>query len=283
MSKVRPLAGQVAIVTGASSGIGAATARALAQQGVELVLAARRRERIEQLAQTLSADYGVRTHAVQTDVSQRPQIQALVDYTLAYFGRIDILVNNAGLGLQGDVADLPPAAVRYVFDVNVFGALDAMQAVIPAMRRQHSGVIVNVGSILGKVAMPSLGMVGSSAAYTASKFALQAFSAAARMELAADNIQVVTILPGVTESEFNANFLTHTGGAVRERRRAGGLMGVVPAEKVADRMVLAIQRGEREVYITAKDRLFVWGATTFPGLFTWAATTLRRVRVRSGS
>jgi uncharacterized protein len=274
------LTGQVAIVTGASSGIGAAVAHALGRRGVHLVLAARRRERIEALAKALSTTYGVRACAVQTDMSQRAQVLALVQYTLAYFGRIDILVNNAGLGLQGDVADLPPDDVRFVFDVNVFGALDAMQAVIPVMHDQQGGVIVNIGSIVSKVAVPSLGKVGSSAAYTASKFALYAFSSVARMELAADKIRVVTMLPGVTESEFNASSL-RPAGVERPVRRERSLMGVVPAEKVAERTVLAIVRGEREVYITLKDRLFVWAANTFPGLFAWAVTILREIRLRN--
>ena len=196
--KPTPITDRVAIVTGASSGIGAATARALARQRAHVVLAARRQEQIAALAAELAAAYAVRALAVPTDMSQPEEIAHLVDRTLAEFGRVDILVNNAGLGLQGDVADLTAADLRYLFDVNVFGAVQAMQAVIPPMRSQRSGVIVNISSILGKVVVPSLGMVGSSAGYTASKYALNAFSAAARMELRSAGIHVMTVLPGVT-------------------------------------------------------------------------------------
>lgn len=272
-------ADRVAIVTGASSGIGAATARALAQQRAHVVLAARRQEQIAALAAELAGAYAVRTLAVPTDMSRPEEIAHLVDRTLGEFGRVDILVNNAGLGLQGDVADLAAADLRYLFDVNVFGAVQAMQAVIPPMRSQRSGVIVNISSILGKVVVPSLGMVGSSAGYTASKYALNAFSAAARMELRSAGIHVITVLPGVTASEFNHHFLVTDRGQPRRVRRTGSLMGVVPAERVAARIVRAIARREREVYITLKDRLFVLAATAAPGLFEWAMGVMRGRRV----
>ena len=273
------LAECIAIVTGASSGIGAATATALARNQVHVVLAARRAERITQLAAHLAQTYGVRTLAVPTDVSRRAAVDALVAQTLDTFGRIDILVNNAGVGLQGDVAALPEAELRYLFDVNLFGAVHAMQAVIPAMRQQRSGTIVNVTSILGRVTLPSLGMSGASAGYTASKAALEAFSAAARMELAADGIRVITVAPGVTASDFDASSLRAAPAGERPAVRSGSLMGVVPAAKVADRIVSAIARGERDVYISWKDRVFVWGARSLPGLFEWAMKRLRQRRI----
>ncbi|MCB0042931.1 MAG: SDR family NAD(P)-dependent oxidoreductase [Caldilinea sp.] len=279
----RQLAGSVAIVTGASSGIGAATAVVLAAHGVHVVLVARRLDRLQALAGDLAARYGVRTLAVPADLSRRVDIDRLVAETLRAFGRIDILVNNAGLGMQGDVANLAEHQVRYLFDVNVYGPLLAMQAVAPIMARQGGGAIVNVSSILGKVVVPSLGMVGSSAAYTASKFALDAFSAAARMELASQKIDVITVLPGVTRSEFNDAFLVSNGGRPRTVPKSGGLLGVVPPERVAQRIVRAIERGEREVYVTAKDRLIVMGATAMPGLWEWALVRLRAWRMADRS
>ena len=278
--KPTPVVDQVAIVTGASRGIGAATARALARQRTHVVLAARRSEQIDALAAELADAYAVRTLAVPTDMSRPAEIVALVARTVAEFGRVDILVNNAGLGLQGDVADLEAADLRYLFDVNVFGAVQAMQAVIPHMRAQESGVIVNISSILGKVVVPSLGMVGSSAGYTASKYALNAFSAAARMELREADIHVITVLPGVTASEFNRNFLVTDVDQPQRVRRTGSLMGVMPAECVAERIVRAIEHREREVYITLKDRVFVLAANAAPGLFEWAMRVMRGRRAR---
>jgi short-subunit dehydrogenase len=275
---MRTLTDQVAIVTGASSGIGAATARALARHGVHVVLAARRTDRLVRLAEELAQEHGVRTLVVPTDVSLAHQVDALVSRTVAEFGRIDILVNDAGVGLQGDLAGLTEKDLRYVFDVNVFGAVHAMQAVIPIMRGQGGGVIVNVGSILGEVPVPSLGMVGSSAGYTASKHALSAFSAAARMELAEDKIRVITVLPGVTQSEFDEHFIVTTAGAERRVQRKRGVLGLVPAEVVAERIVRAIARGERTVYITFRDRAVVKAAALLPGPTEWGLRQLRAVR-----
>ncbi len=272
---MKELSHQVAIVTGASAGIGAATAAALAQQGVHLALAARRADRLDALAAELRQHYGVRTLVLPTDMAQRSQIEAMVQATLAHFGRIDLLINNAGLGLQGDAMQLDEAQLRYLFEVNFFGPIFAMQSVAPIMVRQGGGVIVNVGSILGKIVVPSLGMVGSSAGYTASKFALGAFSAAARVELAAQGVRIVTVLPGVTATEFDASFLLPPGTQASHPPQRAGLLGRTPAQRVGERIVRAIERGEREVYITWKDRLIVLGATTFPGLWAWGLTRLR--------
>jgi short-subunit dehydrogenase len=284
------IAGRVAIVTGASSGIGAATARALAAAGAHVILAARRADRLQQLAEELSAAYGIRTDVVITDMSRREQIEGLIERTLERHQRIDILVNNAGIGLQGDVAVLPERELRYLFDVNLYGPQLAMQAAIPHMRRQGEGTIVNITSILAKVTLPSLGMVGSSAGYTASKAALHAFSLAARMELAGDGIHVVTVLPGVTRSEFNEQFLLSqaaeptqgpTAGQAVKRPR-GSLMGVTPPERVAQAILRGITHNQREVYVTWKDRLFVWGANAAPGLFEWSMIRLRASRTARG-
>ncbi len=279
-------AGRVAIVTGASSGIGAATALALAAAGAHVVLAARRADRLEQLARQLSDVYGAKADVLATDVSHREQVERLVDHTLQHHGRIDILINNAGVGLQGDVADLPEREMRYLFDVNLFGPQLAMQAVIPQMRRQGEGAIANISSILARVTLPSLGMVGSSAGYTGSKAALHAFSLAARMELASAGIRVVTVLPGVTRSEFNEQFLVSDAGAptgdrLAERPR-GSLMGITPPERVAQSVLRGIKYNQREVYVTWKDRLFVWGAQAAPGLFEWSMIRLRERRVAQG-
>lgn len=275
----RNLRGRVAIVTGASAGIGAAIAQALAAAGANLVLAARRADRLQQLANELVSAHGVETLAAPTDMSERHQIEALIEQAVTRFGRIDILVNNAGLGLQGDMAELPERELRYLFDVNLYGPQLAMQAVIPLMRRQGGGAIVNITSILAKAPLPSLGMTGGSAGYAASKAALHALSLAARMELADEGIRVITVLPGVTASEFNDQFLLSATGERPAPRRAGSLMGITPPEKVAQAILRGIEHNQREVYVTFKDRLFVWGANAAPGLFAWAMLRLRRRRL----
>jgi short-subunit dehydrogenase len=276
----RDLHGRVAIVTGASAGIGAATAQALAARGAKLVLAARRADRLEQLASELAAAHAVETLAVPTDMSARREIEALVERTQERFGRIDILINNAGLGLQGDVAELPERELRYLFAVNVHGPQFALQAAVPHMRRQGGGAVVNITSILAKAPLPSLGITGGSAGYAASKAALHALSLAARMELADAGIRVITVLPGVTASEFNEQFLLSAAGERPAPRPSGSLMGVTPPEKVAQAILRGLARNQREVYVTFKDRLFVWGANAAPGLFEWGMRRLRRQRVR---
>ena len=275
----RDLHGRAAIITGASAGIGAATARALAARGANLILAARRADRLQQLAGELASAYAVETLAAPTDMSQAAQIEALVAQTAARFGRIDILINNAGLGLQGDVADLPSRELHYLYDVNLHGPHLAMQAVIPHMRRQGSGAIVNISSILAKAPLPSLGMSGGSAGYAGSKAALHALSLAARMELADEGIRVITVLPGVTASEFNDHFLLSSRGQRPAARPSGSLMGITAPERVAQAILAGIERDQREVYVTYKDRLFVWGANAAPGLFEWAMKRLRAGRL----
>jgi short-subunit dehydrogenase len=253
MSRMRPwqtFEGRTAIVTGASSGIGADTARVLAAAGAQVVLAARRSDRLQQLAGELAAAYGREPDVVATDMSRR-----------------------------GQVAALPETELRYLFDVNLYGPQFAMQAVIPPMQRQGEGAIVNITSILAKAPMPSLGMVGASAGYTGSKAALHAFSLAARMELAAEGIRVITVLPGVTRSEFNEHFLVSERGEKPPSRPSSSLMGITPSVRVAQAILRGIERNQREVYVTAKDRLFVWGANAMPGLFEWAMVRLRARRM----
>ncbi len=276
----KSLSGQSAIVTGASSGIGAATAEALAARGVHVMLAARRADRIQLLAASLQQRYGVKALALPTDVTLRSDIDRMVDATENIFGGVDILVNNAGIGLSGNLAEMDDQALRRLFDVNVFGAIAAMQAVIPAMRRRQGGVIANISSILGRMPAPSMGMVGSSSGYVASKYALQAFSACARMELATEKIHVLTVLPGRTVSEFDDHFLVGTPGMQKPASLRRSLLPAAPVEPVARRIIQAIERREREVFCSWRDHAAVLAANALPGLYEWALIQLRRMRTR---
>ncbi len=172
-------------------------------------------------------------------------MRAFVDRSLAEFGRIDVLVNNAGVGLTGIVADLDPKALGRVFDVNVLGALHATQAVIPTMRTQRRGHIVNISSILGKVSVPQ------TAGYAATKFALQAISDGLRIEEAPYGIAVSVICPGSTETDFRANEVRGGSLLVAERPR----VGAVSADKVAAQIVRAIESQPREVITSGFGKL----------------------------
>jgi short-subunit dehydrogenase len=186
------LTGQVIIITGASLGIGAAAAKLLAAQGAKLVLAARSVDKLEELAAVLKADSLV----VPTDITQGTDLENLIAKTLEHYGRIDGLVNNAGYGQYGPLEMLTEEAIRRQFDVNVIGLLLLTQKVIPTMRAQGRGRIVNISSLGGLVALPFSGL------YHASKFALEGLSDSLRLELAPFGIQVALVEPGPVKTEF---------------------------------------------------------------------------------
>jgi short-subunit dehydrogenase len=265
---------RTAIVTGASRGIGAAVAEALAQEGCHLVLAARSEEAINVLAERLRQEYGVRTLALPVDMSDEAQVRSMVAQAEDHFGGVDILINNAGMGIYGAVDEVKMDDLRHVFDVNFFGAIAATQAVVPGMRARGGGLIVNVSSIVGKFASPLGG------GYTATKYALEGASSASRAELARDKIKVIVVRPGLTETEFSQHSRVSIPGAESLQGERHAPMRGVPAQKVAKRIIRALRREEREVYVTLFDRLLVLGAETFPGLFAyalqWAALIRRR-------
>ncbi len=183
--------GAVVIVTGASSGIGAATARAASQAGARVVLAARREDQIRQLAAELSEAVHVRC-----DVTDSKQVAAAVEAATSAFGRIDVLVNNAGQGLHAPLEQIDPDDFRALLDLNLVAPLVTMRAVVPVMRKQGAGSIVNVSSGITFSALPG------SAAYGASKAGLNKLSAVARSELADAGIAVSTMYPFITDTEF---------------------------------------------------------------------------------
>lgn len=192
-----PLAQQVVLITGASVGIGAALAQLLAQRypGIRLVLAARSTERLQAIAESCRKA-GAEVLTVPTDMSQEESVRSLAKSALAQYGRVDVLVNNAGFGQMGPIELIPTAAVRRQFEVNLLGVIELTQGVIPAMRDQGGGRIINVSSIGGRVAFPFGGL------YSASKFALESLSDALRMELEPFRIQVSVIEPGPVSTNF---------------------------------------------------------------------------------
>lgn len=181
---------KVALVTGASSGIGEATVLKLQTLGYTTYAAARRVQRMEQLTKS-----GIRTLAM--DVTDAESMQAGVKQIIAEQGRIDVLVNNAGYGSYGALEDVPLSEARNQFEVNVFGAARLMQLVLPSMREQRSGTIVNITSMGGKIYTP----LGSW--YHATKFALEAISDCLRMEVSRFGINIVVIEPGGIKTEWS--------------------------------------------------------------------------------
>lgn len=274
------LKGKVAVVTGASRGIGAAIAEALAEEGCRLVLAARSVDRLEEVAAYLTGRHGNAVLAIPTDIGDESQARNLIERAADQFGAVDILVNNAGVGIYGAVDELRLDDLRHVFEVNFFGPMAAMQEAVRVMRQHGGGTIVNVSSIVGKFPQPLGG------GYTATKFALQGASGAARAELKRDNIDVVLICPGLTDTEFSEHSRISVPGAEHRQGQRHSLGQGIEPERVGRRTVTAIKRGEREVYITLFDRALVWTAVHLPALFHWAliyVTRYRRRRFEAGA
>ncbi len=197
MPQSPPLSEQVILITGASAGIGAALARRLATEflGVPLVLAARNREKLEAVA-TDCLKAGADVLVVPTDIAEVEHVKALTKSALDRFGRVDALVNNAGYGQMGPVELVSPEDAKRQFAVNFHGPLTLIQTLIPVMRDQGGGRVINISSLGGHVAFPAGGM------YSASKFALEALSDVLRMELEPFNIKVIVVVPGAVKTEF---------------------------------------------------------------------------------
>ena len=189
------LANQVVIVTGASAGIGEATARRLARGGAKIVITARRQDRIDALARELDPT-GANVLALAGDVTSDADRRKWVDATLAKFGRIDGLVNNAGYGTRGPVEIVPVDLVRKNYETNLFSLIALTQLVIPAMRAQGGGCIVNIGSVAGRIARPL------SSIYDSTKHALEAVTDGLRGELKPFGIRVSLVRPGFIVTEF---------------------------------------------------------------------------------
>jgi len=191
------LSEQVVLITGASSGIGAALAKLLATRfmGIRLVIAARSVEKLETVA-TLCRKAGAEVLVVPTDLEKIEQVEALAQAAIAQFGRVDALVNNAGYGQMGPVELIPSVAAQRQFQINLLGPLALIRALVPMMRDSGGGRIINISSLGGRVAFPFGGL------YSASKFALEGLSDALRMELAPFNIKVSIIEPGPVSTDF---------------------------------------------------------------------------------
>ena len=248
----RRLRGAVVVVTGASSGIGAATALACGREGMRVVLAARRAERLATVAAAVRTAGG-EARVAPTDVGDEAAVRALIDGTVAAWGRVDVLVNNAGIGLLAAVAETSAAEFDAIMRVNFLGAVYGVLAALPHMRRQDRGHIVNVASVVGKRASPYR------AAYVASKFALVGFSEALRMEVAAEGIHVTCVCPIGTATEFHEAETNRLGVSGR-----GG--PIQSAEHVARSIVRALRRPRPEVHPYPPARLLFLANDLAPGL-----------------
>jgi short-subunit dehydrogenase len=231
MVDIWDLTGRTVIVTGASSGIGAATARLLHQAGAHPVLAARRGDRLQSLSRELNGEL-----AVPTDVTDRAAIHRLVKATLDRYKRIDGLVNNAGVSLYGRLDELDLDEFTRVLYLNVVSVVAMTQAVLPAMRAQRSGRIVNISSGTTRMVLPGVG------GYAATKSALNMLTSVSRQELAADGIAVSLVLPSITATEFG-------DGRYQPGREVRPGMVAHDPEYVAQVILRALRTGEERIDI----------------------------------
>ncbi len=196
MGSFAPLSGKIAIVTGASSGVGEATARLFARHGASLVLAARTSAPLQKVAGEIGA------LAVPTDVSKRQDLEQLVAATVAKYGRIDILVNNAGTNVRGNFADIGSAGIEQVIDTNLKAPMLLTHMALPFLK-SAGGVVVNVASIAGHVPLPG------EASYSASKWGLRGFTFAVAQELRQEGVALCVVSPGPISTGFLLDDLDH--------------------------------------------------------------------------
>jgi NAD(P)-dependent dehydrogenase (short-subunit alcohol dehydrogenase family) len=233
--------GKVVVITGASMGIGLATARQFAAAGAKVVLAARSVDRLTQLADDLKQQ-GREALVVPTDVTVQAEVMRLIDTAVQHYGRIDILINNAGQTELGPVTTFDVEDYRKIIDLNVFGPLFAMQAVTPKMREAGGGIIINVSSMVSKMNIPMI------SAYASTKAALNMLSGTARAELEPDNIRVITMYPRLTATDFGRN--ARGDQTMRRQREDNYFANGDSPDLVAQKILEAAQNEPAEQFIS---------------------------------
>jgi short-subunit dehydrogenase len=261
------VSGKVVVITGASMGIGEAIAKIFADRGASVVLLSRDAERAEATRGRIG--HAERTLGLACDVRNREEIDRVVGLTLHHFQRIDVWINNACHGILDSVANVDMAACRETFETNFFGALEAMQAVIPVMKRQGSGTIINISSVAGHIPLPF------HAAYSATKFALNAIGKAARIELKSSGINVLTVCPGYVRTGFGANAVK---GTEQKQVRPARVRGI-GAERVARAVLRGYRKQKREVVVPWTMHPVIKLYQLFPGIVEWSMVKMARERV----
>jgi short-subunit dehydrogenase len=248
----------VIVITGASSGIGAATGLLFGRSGYRVVLAARRLERLEALASEIRAGGG-EALPVATDLTQLHQIQNLVDSAIDRYGQIDVLFNNAGLGRSKSLKDQEPEKeIELQLRVNVSAVIQTTRAALPHMIKRRHGHIINMSSIAGLMGTPNLSV------YSASKYAVGGFSEALRREISRYGIPVSTIHAGAVKTEFAQHAGITRKSGIRTPR-----FSTLTAEDVARTVLSVVERPRRAVIIPGPMRFVVWLNLLCPGLVDW--------------
>jgi short-subunit dehydrogenase len=249
----RTIQGLRGILTGASSGIGRALAVELVREGAQLVLVARRAERLEALAAELAAAPG-RIEIVAGDITLAAVQQTAVARAKDAFGGLDLVINNAGIGAVGRFAEARPERLRQVMELNFFAAAELTRLAVPLLKQGQRPIVVNISSVLGHRGIPGY------AEYCASKFALQGWSESLRAEFAQMGIDLLVVSPARTQTEFFESAVD-----AKPTRPWPGLR-TMTSQDVARRIVKAVRRGKRELVISAGGKALVWVSRLLPGV-----------------
>lgn len=261
---------KVVLITGASSGFGREAAFLFAAEGAKVVLAARRIDRLQALADAIQ-NTGGEALVVPVDVTNRAEIDWMVQTVLELYDRVDILFNNAGFGRLAWLEDMDPEPdIDMQIQVNLLGCIHVARAVLPSMIKRRSGHIINMSSIAGWLAVPTYTV------YAASKFGVRGFTEALRREVAPFNIHVSGIYPGPARTEFGL----HTRGVRKKARSRLSRLIYVSTDAIARRVVRLARHPRRSVIIPAWFIPVVWGESVFKGISDWLIRTFYTNRLR---
>ena len=261
---MQEIAEKVVVVTGGSMGIGEAIAKIFVDNGAYCVILSRDSARAE-AARTRIGKTDC-TLALACDVRNREEIDRVISLTRHHFHRIDVWVNNAGHGLSDEVATMEMPSFRSMFETNFFGTIEAMQAVLPTMREQGSGTIINISSVAGHLPVPHM------AGYSATKFAMNAMGKAARVELAGTGVNVLTVCPGYVRTNFGENIVR---GQESKTVKPPSIKGI-SADRVARAVLSGYQKGKGEVIVPCTMHPVVKLYQLFPGLVEKAMIKMSR-------
>jgi len=258
------LAGKVALITGASSGIGKESSKIFAMAGCKVVISSRNLENLNRVADEIKT-YNPNVLVVRADVSDFGEIDNLVEQTLKSYGRIDILMNNAGFGIYGWFHQTPFEEIERIMRVNFLGAVYLMHKVLPLMIEQGGGTVVNVSSVVGKRGVSGMGI------YSASKFALTGLTEALRVEYKRFGIHFIGVHPGTTDTKFFENARYYGTD------RMQGRFMIMSAEKVAREILKAVVNRKREIVLTPLGKLTVLINKFFPSFVDYMMSKVIKI------
>lgn len=253
MGQRRTLAGMRILITGASQGIGRSLAVLAAKEGMKVIAVARSEPMLKELQDEVRAQGGT-LEILQADITSPADRQKMVDAAQQHFGGLDLLLNNAGIGATGHFADTQGDRLRTIMEVNFFGLTETTRVFLPMLKKGNKPAIVNISSIAGKRGIPAR------SAYSASKFAVQGFSEAIRAELAKDNVDVLVVCPGMTQTNFSQNMIEQKALVQLDHMRG------MSSDEVARQTLKSIARGKNETLLTFKGKLLVLVGRFFPRL-----------------